>query len=89
MFDQEWFMEQLRKMFQKQMEGASPEQKAALERTRVTIVRRSDSIELAIDSQGDADVEKIKGVLLDSMLPTLSQVVGFFGCQVEVKPQTS
>jgi len=88
MLDQDWIMEQLRKMFMARLGELPQEAKAALVKTPVTIVRRPDCIEIYIDSRGDADVEKVKDLLLDGMITPMSQVVGFLGCRVEVKPQT-
>jgi hypothetical protein len=82
-----WIMDQLKKMFLAKMGDLPPEARLALEKTQVTITRRTDRIEIIIDGEGDADAEKVKDLLLDGMLGPLSQMVGFFGCQVEVTPQ--
>ena len=74
----------IKKMFAPQLDDLHPEAKEALEKTRVQVVRQPDRIEIVIDS----DVEEVKSMLLDSMLVPLSQVITFFGCQVDVIPQT-
>ena len=78
----------IKKMFAPQLDNLHPEAKEALEKTRVQVVRQPDRIEIVIDSGGDPDVEGVKAILLDSMLVLLSQVITFFGCRVDVTPQT-
>jgi hypothetical protein len=75
-------------MFARQLDGLTPEAKLALGKTRVNVVRQPDRIEIVIDSGGDPDVEEVKSMLLDGMLVPLSQLITFFGCQVDVIPQT-
>ena len=78
----------IKKMFAPQLDDLHPEAKEALEKTRVQVVRQPDRIEIVIDSGGDPDVEGVKAMLLDGMLVPLSQVITFFGCRVDVTPQT-
>jgi hypothetical protein len=66
-----------------------PEAKAALDKTRVNLVKWSDRIEVIIDSQGDPDVEKVKSVFLECLHPALSQIITLFGCQVEAEEMPS
>ena len=78
----------IKKMFAPQLDDLHPEAKEALEKTRVQVVRQPDRIEIVIDSGGDPGVEGVKAMLLDSMLVPLSQIITFFGCRVDVIPQT-
>ena len=78
----------IKKMLAPQLDDLPPEAKEALDKTRVEVVRQPDRIEIVIDSGGDPDVEGVKAILLDSMLVLLSQVITFFGCRVDVTPQT-
>ena len=78
----------IKKMFAPQLDDLHPEAKEALEKTRVQVVRQPDRIEIVIDSGGDPDVEEVKAMLLDGMLVPLSQIITFFGCRVDVTPQT-
>jgi len=78
----------IKKMFAPQLDDPHPAAKEALEKMRVQVVRQPDRIEIIIDNGGDHDVEGVKSVLLDSMLVPLSQIITFFGCQVDVIPQT-
>jgi hypothetical protein len=84
----DFMRQQMQKMFCQKLAELPPEAKAALEKTRVQVVRQPDRIEIVIDSGGDPDVEKVKSIFLDSMLVPLSQIITFFGCQVDVSPQT-
>ncbi len=78
----------IKKMFAPQLDDLPPEAKEALEKTRVQVARQPDRIEIVVDSGGDPDVEGVQSVLLDSMLVPLSQIMTFFGCRVDVIPQT-
>lgn len=84
----DFMRQQMQRMFCQKLAELPPEAKAALEKTKVNVVRQPDRIEVVIDSSGDPDVEKVKSVFLDSMLVPLSQIISFFGCQVDVTPQT-
>ena len=78
----------IKKMLAPQLDDLPPEAKEALDKTRVEVVRQPDRIEIVIDSGGDPDVEEVKAMLLDGMLVPLSQIITFFGCRVDVTPQT-
>jgi hypothetical protein len=84
-FNNEWMQKMVRKMLAQNLDELPEEAKAALGKTQVDIVRRSDRVEIIIDSGGDADVEKVKDVMLDSLLAPISQIVTLFGCQANVE----
>ena len=88
MSDPDTVNKMIKEMFAPQLVDLPPEAKEALEKTRVQVVRQPDRIEIVIDSGGDPDVEGVKSMLLDGMLVPLSQIITFFGCQVDVSPQT-
>ena len=88
MSDPDTVNKMIKEMFAPQLVDLPPEAKEALEKTRVQVVRQPDRIEIVIDSGGDHDVEGVKSILLDGMLVPLSQIITFFGCQVDVTPQT-
>ena len=83
----DFMRQQMQRMFCQKLVELPPEAKATLAKTRVQVVRQPDRIEIVIDSGGDPDVEKVKSIFLDSMLVPLSQIISFFGCQVDVTPQ--
>ena len=79
-------MQQLaKKMFARELDKLSEDAKAALGKTQVDVVRQADSVEVMIDPKGDPDVEKVKDVMLDSLLAPISQIVTLFGCQANVE----
>jgi len=86
--NQKWLRQMLQKAFFQKLSELPPEAKTALEKTQVDLVRHPNRIEIVIDSRGDPDVERIKDILLDSLLPPLTQVITFFGCQANVEPRT-
>ncbi|MFC1910287.1 hypothetical protein ACFLXC_03205 [Chloroflexota bacterium] len=71
-------------MLGKEMEKLPDSAKEALAKTEVDIIRRPDSLEIAIDSKGDEDVEKVKGVILDSLQAPIAQIVTLFGCRANI-----
>jgi len=77
--------QQINKMLVQELDKLPPEAKAALEKTRVDVVRRTDSIEIVIDPMGEPDVEKVKDIMLDNLLAPISRIVTLFGCQVNVE----
>jgi len=85
-FNKDGMMQKMvEKALAQQLGGLPPEAKAALEKTRVGVVRKPDRIEIVIDSGGDPDVEKVKSIFLDSMLIPLARIITFFGCQASVE----
>ncbi len=78
----------MQKLFSRKLAELPPEAKAALAKTTVTVMRLPDRIEIVADGDEDPDVEKVKGILLDSMLPSLARIIAFFGCRVDVMPQS-
>lgn len=80
-----WFRQAADKLIRKEMDNLPQEQKAALEKIRVTVVRHPGHIVVDIDAGGDADAEKAKAVLLDSLVAPISQVVTLFGCKANVE----
>ena len=81
----ELMQKMVRKMLARNLDELPEESKAALGKTQVDIVRRADRVEIIIDSRGDADVGKVKDVMLDSLLAPISQVVTLFGCRANVE----
>ena len=79
-------MQQLaKKMLARELDNLSEDAKAALGKAQVDVVRQADSVEIMIDPKGDPDVEKVKDVMLDSLLAPISQIVTLFGCQANVE----
>ena len=74
-----------RKMLTQELDKLPDDAKAALGRTQVDLVRHDDRIEIVIDPRGDSGVEKVKDVMLDSLLAPISQIVTLFGCQANVE----
>lgn len=82
---EEWMQDQLRKFVSSKMNELPQEAKAAVERTRVDVVRRPDRIEIAIETDSDSDVEKVRDVFLDNLVKPLSWMIGLFGFKVNEK----
>jgi hypothetical protein len=74
-----------RRMLSQKIDELPEEAKAALGKTQVDLVRHDDRIEVVIDPRGDPDVEKVRNVMLDSLLGPISQIVTLFGCQANVE----
>jgi len=83
--DSEWMQKMASKMVRKQLENLPPEAKEALEKTQVDVVRHPDRIVIAIDARGDEGVEKVRTVMLDSLIAPISQVITLFGCQANIE----
>ena len=81
----ELMQQQVNKMLVRELGKLPPEAKAALEKTQVDVVRRTDSIEIVIDPRGEPDVEKVKDIMLDNLLAPISQIITLFGCQANVE----
>lgn len=78
--------EMVRRMLARGLDELPENAKAALEKTRVDMVRLPDRIEITFANPGDdPDVERIKDVMLDSLLGPISQIVTLFGCRVNVE----
>jgi hypothetical protein len=85
-FNNELAQKMARKMLTQELDKLPEDARAALEKTRVKLVRQADRIEVVIDTEGDPDVEKVQNVMLDSLLGPISQIVTLFGCRVNVEP---
>jgi len=77
------------KMISRKMDRLPPEAKAAMERTEVNIVRYPDQVVIAIDAKGDADMERIKTILLYSILAPISQAITLLGVKTNVQSHTN
>jgi len=75
-------------MFAKQAESWPPELKQALANIEVDVVRQPGQILIVAKNnpgvEGDANIEKAKGLILDALMNPLPQVVGAFQCKVKV-----
>jgi hypothetical protein len=79
---EQWLRGQVGRLVAKEM-GQLPEPaKAAMERTRVNVIRRPDRIEVAIEADGDPDVEKVRDVFLGSLHEWLPPMIGLLGFRV-------
>ena len=81
----EWMQKMARKMIQGQLENLPAEAREALAKTEVEVVRSPDRIVIAIDARGDKDVEKVRAVMLDSLINPISQTVELFGCKPNIR----
>ena len=85
-FNKDGMMQKMvEKTLAQQLGGFPLEAKAALEKTRVGVVRKPDRIEIVINPEGDPGVEKVRDVFLDSLLPPLVRIITLFGCQASVE----
>jgi len=87
-FGNEWMQKMVRKVIAEEMDKMPAKAKAAMQRTQVDIVRHPDQIVIAIDAKGDADVEKVKTVMLDCLLTPISQTIELLGVKANVQSQT-
>ena len=75
-------------MFAKQAEGWPPELKRALASIEVDVVRQPEQILIVAKNnpgvEGNPNIEKAKGLILDALMNPLPQVVGAFQCKVKV-----
>lgn len=75
-------------MFAKQAEGWPPELKQALASIEVDVVRQPEQILIVAKNspgvEGNPNIEKAKGLILDALMNPLPQVVGAFQCKVKV-----
>ncbi|MBA7477660.1 hypothetical protein ES707_13074 [subsurface metagenome] len=74
-------------MFAKQAESWPVELKEALKAVEIDIVRQPGQILIVAKNnpevEGDANIEKAKGLILDALMNPLPQVVGAFQCKVK------
>jgi hypothetical protein len=85
LMNNEWMQNMVRKLLSQKIDELPEEAKAALGKTQVDVTRLPDQVVIAIDTKGDPDVEKVKDVMLDSLLAPISQIVTLFGCQANVE----
>lgn len=75
-------------MFAKQTEQWPVELKEALANIEVDVVRQPGQILIVAKNnpgvEGNANIEKAKGLILDALMDPLPQVVGAFQCKVKV-----
>jgi len=83
--DSDWVQQMARQMVQEQLGHLPPEAREALEKTEVDVVRYPDRIVIAIDAGDDRDVEKVRTVILDSLIEPISQAIQLFGCKLNIE----
>lgn len=73
-------------MIQQQINQFPPETRTALRETAVYITRDGDMINLDVRfKEGDKSAEQMRGLLLNTLMDAIPQVVKIFGCRVLVK----
>lgn len=88
MFNLQQLQQMVWSMFSKQTESWPPELKQALANIEIDIVRQPGQILIVAKNtpgvEGNANIEKAKGLILDALIGPLPQVVGAFQCKVKV-----
>lgn len=83
--DSEWMQKLAAKLIRQEMDKLEPEAKAAMERTQVDVIRQPDRLVITVATGGDAEVEKVRAILLDSLLAPISQTITLFGLKANVQ----
>lgn len=86
---QAWAQRLLQGLLRRELGKLPREAQAALSRMQVTVVRRHDRVEIVVDAEEDARVEKAMSILLDACLAPVAQLATAFGCRVKVEMDTA